>query len=1840
MSSTNSNWHMVNGGALPIRPPTVDEALPYSPFTSIVPFMPDIIPYPSAEPPTPPTTLTQDQQVAAKKAIGILNAEIKGQTTSSTGHLQQTLSELQNLLNPEDLTYFEFKSAVQLPTPPPDSPNTTSTLNGIAPSIVPSLTPFAAMLMKKTDVFYQEPGAGSHKQRQQTRVTPNQPAPQPPPPTSFSHSLATVASNTAYSRNAEIQYTAGASSSPGSTNAAPRPGPTVVIKPLPPTTRREEYQRYDNVKISNDASTRKREIARAEHETSAFNMRQREIADEKICELNALIEDLIDTKDDIDGWEKYFTTVTADGSETKILRSAQANKLHEAVMNVLSNGSFCHVPRDDILRIQSLCEPSIDVTTEISLDPTELDLEVWIESLNQADAGLKAVRIVLETMTSGIDDRQICSEDLIGIMVKALKHVLENCVIKVVESRPSEISSDIFSPAKTYRDLVRRVMRSCGRVLKLLADLIGKVTMTEMALSPIEYLALTTMFAQNASHEGESALGIREYESFRQNAIDVLAQIFACHPGQRLSLTNEILQSLDKLSDKRGSARQFKSAREGDIMMVSALFMRIVQAAASRISQSDIKPDDGIKRVQQEDEEYDSGSECEDEPLAKISHSGKLKKRNAKEIANDLNNDASSVALMISRFLITKALEVTKSGDKPFRNLLDLFIEDFCNVLGSPEWPASALLLVLLLSIVMNILRDEKKPVPERHTALNALSLMGVGILEFTDRMEKRKQSLDISQSDLSSKLVHLADDALKHGINDNYLLDFHGPYRVVLDSLHANLSSSRDKLHLQSASGSHVTFWAHSFNMAFRSEQGEGTDRQGIDALEKKLMKMIMEPDWLATEYVPQKVSDSQSQLAASIIALQGTFCKSLPVMVERFISYTRHTSAKLQGQATRSLTNLIDKNPKILSETTFTRIVTMASDNSPSVRETVLNLIAKCLEQNPDWEQHCLDQVLARTTDTSIAPKKRAIKLLKEIYARTESKENQLRIAGKLLIPVRDDEKSIAELARQTLEEMWLPSQAGIVKNDESQVRLARSNRASMLVDIVESIRHETVPLKSFETFFKDVLSPQKSKNAVANLGTCKDLVADMMDAQISGGGNAKGETKVKDPAVQSRQARILRTLAIFAEVKPEIFTSHQMELLKTHVEDFGGLSELPIFGPTVTIFRFVFPILPSLQVPFSVAVFAALKTVLPKLSNWAAQYILGSKETLLDVARCLWTIHPLVQGVPGAAAPNNHSGLQQIFFVFSSCLIKVVTGSASPDTRKTEPVFVKTLRNMLNIVGSFAKVWDFDKHVDLFRTSLQTMAGRAQCLSLQKWNGNSVSALLIDSVLPFTRQAWDISLRKQALCCIGEICQNSPGKYFRNDVEKALKLVFYNQDNVDLKLVVLEQFRDFFSSTERRSESGAEIAVGEGAIRGAERLGNSLVGSDSDGAPLHLAQKFLEDIVKVALGESNKLALLATEIIISISHQGLVHPKKCGPPLVVLGTSPQKEVSRIALIEHQSIHLKNESILEKEYVEAVVQAFKYQYDVFKDPHGMIEKTYKPKMGPFFGILNSGGTPKTRRLFFTNICKRINFDLSRLDGTGAIPDGVLFARFCLENLGLFEFPKVDDILVLTSELEKIVLKQTGPTVALALETEIAKYTPEAGLQQQDPLGENGSINPIYPQPEDDLSMPITNERLRLLTTACMILQMMWETRSFIKRAWNLHGKINKTDRIKPAVRANFVTGKELWERISNIMTALDSRESMMKQCREFAGLLEVDEDAKIDEDLDGNEQFGLADAGYETPDDNGDGPALPNSGRGRKRKSSAALGNTPKKSRGRLASSRNKKRNSKTPDDEEDWD
>jgi len=686
-----------------------------------------------------------------------------------------------------------------------------------------------------------------------------------------------------------------------------------------------------------------------------------------------------------------------------------------------------------------------------------------------------------------------------------------------------------------------------------------------------------------------------------------------------------------------------------------------------------------------------------------------------------------------------------------------------------------------------------------------------------------------------------------------------------------------------------------------------------------------------------------------------------------------------------------------------------------------------------------------------------------------------------------------------------------------------------------------------------------------------------------------------------------------------------------------------------PTVNILRYTLLSLPATQHAFADEIRMNLLRNISKFAKYAAQHP-NMKGTLEDVVHCLWTISTM---------PS--LGVDKIAGAVASILCQLRLRQTL--ARDLSPASIQKTTSYL-LLGTFGKVCNFNQYADLFwgkvnldaRKQVNNKTVNEKQMEIFLKGKSPPSRLLLDTVRPFTMQAWSPIIREHALWGVGSICQQSPELFMRAEVEKVVKLVFINEDTENLKRIALSFFNDYFSFAERRSETGAQIATGKGAVTGSARLETSFVANENDSATLHLAQNFLPDFVNTALKSADELAMLATSVVSSISRQGLVHPKECGAALVALATSKNKRIAETAAKEHKRIHEKQESYLEKEYMQAIRMTFNYQRDVFNDPHGMLEATFSAKLVKLFDALKAGARA-TFRKFVTNFCKQVDFDFSKLEVDGSVPEPLLFACFCLENLAIMDFQSMDVLAVFLNALEAIVFKTTGPAVALAIETEM----PKKRVSSQQPVVQDSYHE--YTQDPNDYTMAalpisesapplrqlnataISDARLRKITVACMMLHMVWETRNFVRRCYNLQklpGRILHKDLTKEAKRNNLVSGKELWERLSTIMSALNSHDAMMKQCYDFADLLEVDREAKID-DEDMND-IGLG-VGYETPaegeDDGGTGLSVPvSSGKGRKRKGSASLHNTPKKARGRPPAAKGKKRHSRTPDDDGDSD
>jgi cohesin loading factor subunit SCC2 len=903
--------------------------------------------------------------------------------------------------------------------------------------------------------------------------------------------------------------------------------------------------------------------------------------------------------------------------------------------------------------------------------------------------------------------------------------------------------------------------------------------------------------------------------------------------------------------------------------------------------------------------------------------------------------------------------------------------------------------------------------------------------------------------------------------------------------------------------------------------------------------------------------------------------FCKAFERVLIILLNSMNSDQATVRSKSLKSVIQLLEKDPTILDRGAYVMryIINRASDSSPLVRDSALSLIGRCLTLKPALEDQIYESILSRSMDAAVGVRKRSMKILKDIYLRNAKKDIKSAIASALLHRVKDSDQGVSDLARQTFEEIWISPfyrPPGMIE-ETAQYKLAITKGVAI---IVKTIQRGDGVSPVLDGLLQTILS-NDSKNSAANFRVCKSMVAAMFDDILDG---------QEEPDKPGRQ-HVLQALTVFAKANPKLLTSEQLQLLQPYIENLSKNDDLHVYRSVIIIFRCTLPYLPGLQTGFLTAVQKALMESVSKLG----------KRELNEVIFCLWTITGVLKNV------------DRLLRLTVSCLKGIYAARDTDLAHEAQKASIGRVTRYMTIAGLLGKHCDFENEPKRFKDEFPW------------WKGSSVSSLMVDIFSYFTSPRQPLAVRKAAIEGLGLICQSHPKNFLKEQVYSAFDIVF-TEENRELESLVLTAFKDFLAIEEKRSEKGADMLEPDGGVDvEAGRLSGATTANQNDGVTTSIAQRYLKHITRIALATQDLYALTAVEVIASINRQGLVHPKECGPVLVALETSQHQTIASIAFHEHRALHQKHETLVEREYMKAVEQAFQYQKIVVGNASGATTSPFTSKLRPLFEVIKiSKG--KIRKKFISSLCSKIDFDPMKLDVASDPPAHLEYAKFVVENLAFFEYSTVDELLHVIASMERVVAG-TGTSVAHAIETEVFKV--------QLPTMNEG----VLQIPAE--SLPVDSVRLRQLTASSMILSILWDTRSFIRRLYGLHNSQKQREgKSKQASKAltnaptkvNGVTGDKLWEEIAETMASLSSTDAMMAQCREFVEMLSVDQDFKLaaEGEEDGYDMSRVKTPDYENEED--DTPAPPGSGRGSKRKAGSE---TPaKRSRKRARSSGGKAR------------
>jgi cohesin loading factor subunit SCC2 len=606
-------------------------------------------------------------------------------------------------------------------------------------------------------------------------------------------------------------------------------GPGGVIKPR--SYQDIEDQRHNSTDLRDSFSWR---VEAGGQAAAGMRPHGRIIAHREIEELRSTVHGLFENKMDPNESESL-------SDHCSVLEPNVMNGLCDKMAKLIDLGCFDALPVEMVMKVQSLLLPAITSTILNALSNQSGESSRWANSISSARYALQAAQMILNTMIEGRDDFRTRREDVINVIVDLIKFIKNGYIDSVKQARRTGSIENPFAAATGRSATLRTVLRLCGSVLNRFAALIGKFNLSERALNTMECLMLELAMKRDCDSERDSIFGIQEFEQLRQQAMDLLTQIFARHTDQRGSILNSILSNLEKLPDKKAKAQNYRVTQEVPIMTISATFMRFVQISATH-------KDSPIWNATGDDSRnkpgYDVGDHEPDTENNMI----------AARVTLGLADKASLVAGNIATSLVDRAMESLTTGDKSIRDLLNLFIEDLCSVMDSPEWPAAHLLLQHLTVSVLRFVEGEqaaKQKVVDKDMALSTMTRIGSGIIDFKHRLrDLRRKTLDVVGSDLSSKLACLVHEATsgdtQDRVDDQDLLAFDGPYRMVLESLtsYSKFFSHLTDSHLNSISGFHVTSWMAAYIRAFPDTEIHA-QAQPDKELSGRLVDFVMKTEW-----------------------------------------------------------------------------------------------------------------------------------------------------------------------------------------------------------------------------------------------------------------------------------------------------------------------------------------------------------------------------------------------------------------------------------------------------------------------------------------------------------------------------------------------------------------------------------------------------------------------------------------------------------------------------------------------------------------------------------------------------------------------------------------------------------------------------------------------------------------------------------------------------------------------------------------------------------------------------------------------------------------------------------
>lgn len=660
------------------------------------------------------------------------------------------------------------------------------------------------------------------------------------------------------------------------------------------------------------------------------------------------------------------------------------------------------------------------------------------------DNAVKAIKVLFRIFLSGRSELNLLPEDLLNSITSLVAKILENHIL------PLSTLALASHPVMALRGVMSGFCQEVTQVLDILSEFSATAKLNEASVTKLEFLSIKIIFYESPAKVKDSLLSATNIESLRVSSMRLTSTLYGSYPEQRSFILDEILSSFTKLPVNK-SARQFRLANGVTIQLVSALIMRLVQTCGSmEFEYGDVQPNEG-----------DAGDKF------------KVRREEIGKLSTQSINESSNSAAEVINYLLSRAMKTTKSGDSPFRLLIDLFMEDFLSVLHNPEWPAAEVLMFTLAASLTTLLDNDKDGVM---VSTLALELLGTIIGKLWHFKEHEDKLIDLSgsmsvitfdqfTSAASSVLLYLQSLTIK----DSTMLSSYRYYLTLYTSILSSLA-----------------------------EVAEGDLKLEVA---KKLDEIIIngkEGSWL--DYGKEDGSLRDLAFAAYDNFL---YARSLSRYYDRILASIlrplNHSKINMRTKSLRIVSQLLAQSPDIFSLPSVQKSLSeRLIDQSSQVRDAAVDIVGKYIVLKPQYAKDFYMIICDRSSDTGVAVRKRVVRLLKDIYNVVDDIDIKVEIADRLVRRVEDEESSISELVVTILTEFFFgPLDLGGINSADIQYQYSRNRATGQITTILEAVwkRGDKIT-RLLGQFFVKLFHPVKGIASSTSKATAKVLVEELTE------------------------------------------------------------------------------------------------------------------------------------------------------------------------------------------------------------------------------------------------------------------------------------------------------------------------------------------------------------------------------------------------------------------------------------------------------------------------------------------------------------------------------------------------------------------------------------------------------------------------------------------------------------------------------------------------------------------------------------------------------------------------